>query len=167
MVAVSIVKWKDCPPVVRGCNTQIFYYSLLYPGGCEGLPPKLPDCRIHDPGALDSSADGLWHRLGTLAPAHTQLHTQVGSNFLLLDNTHRCRPDSILPWSVKSAFCVSVASWNNILVLPECSLQTPASVILLQAVTLHLQNNSNIHSVFSLCFFLETGVDVDMCNMCW
>lgn len=42
-----------------------------------------------------------------------------------------------------------VTSWNNILVLPECSLQTPASVILLQALILLLQNST--HTLPAVC----------------
>lgn len=47
-----------------------------------------------------------------------------------------------LALNLRLAFCLSVASWNNILVLPECSLKTPASVILLQAVIPPLQDSS-------------------------
>lgn len=36
------------------------------------------------------------------------------------------------------------ASWNNILVLPECFSPTPASVILLQAVRPHLQSRRHV-----------------------
>lgn len=46
-----------------------------------------------------------------------------------------------LALNLRWAFCLSVASWNNILVLPECSLKTPASVILLQAVIPPLQDS--------------------------
>lgn len=46
-----------------------------------------------------------------------------------------------LALNLRLAFCLSVASWNNILVLPECSLKTPASVILLQAVIPPLQDS--------------------------
>lgn len=49
---------------------------------------------------------------------------------------------SYLALNLRLAFCLSVASWNNILVLPECSLKTPASVILLQAVIPPLQDSS-------------------------
>lgn len=56
-------------------------------------------------------------------------------------------------------FCFLVASWNNILVLPECSLQTPASVILLQAVTPHLQNLCHRQELMLVCVFRESNVE--------
>lgn len=110
LVLLSEMQWQHCSPVVRGCNIPVFLTAVSRLGRCEGLPPELQDCGEHDPRAFGSSADGVWHCIGTAAPAQTQLHSQVSSRTfgqqfqLSVPPSSACLPPGTISWC-----CLSVA----------------------------------------------------------
>lgn len=120
-VVVGVLNWnlasccqrsRQRPPLVTRCPSLSIQGDVKgYLRSCRTAESMTPEPLILQQMACDI-ASGLLH-----------LHKH---NF-----THRyCNP-----WSMNICLLLLGASWNKILVLPECCLPTPASVILLRAAT--------------------------------
>lgn len=90
----------------------------------------------------------------------TNTNLRTGNEHFVLSNTPRDKLTTTVS-KPQAGNWFSVASWNNILVLPECPLQTPASVILLQAGT--TSPPEQLKAPPSLEHLRQTGLDICVC----